>query len=507
MYYTTSQYIEETTTTTDVAATYQTYSTLQGGGSYSSSSSTTYLSIQMTNTYYSKYTTLSASSSSVYSFNDTMSTSGSSTVQTLSGTTSTSYSTSTEASTVITAVQGIDSTYSTDGTARVSSTQVSYLYSIMSSVMSSQVDSATASTHSYTISSGTIDTVLTFLSTWQQFGTTTYTSWTGLVITGGEYAQSFTYGTYTITRETYRTSVSETTTTTSSSYSSGGGAAMTSVHTIFRGETETIYYNDSYYSAATSVYTESYGGYKSYRLYSGITTKVMTTVSSSTRIVGAHGAGPVIYTNYYKDATSKYAVTITKVMDNRTTYSTQMWETADPTPATVAPYYTAYSVETNSSFLTTSTSNSSSSKRIQQTVGAYVRITSPWTLMSTSTGLYTATDFPGATSTSGTSTGYTYSQYETMRSQTEDNYTSYSATTYNTSHSSCSTTTVYTFYYCSSSITIASEVMSTVVTDYKTSSTLSMTSTSSSKATSVPRVHSVYINQTINTEYSYSTAW
>src|SRR5574344_1746314 len=344
MYYTTSQYIEETTTTTDVAATYQTYSTLQGGGSYSSSSSTTYLRIQMTNTYYSKYTTLSASSSSVYSFNDTMSTSGSSTVQTLSGTTSTSYSTSTEASTVITAVQGIDSTYSTDGTTRVSSTQASYLYSIMSQVMSSQVDSATASTHSYTISSGTIDTVLTFLSTWQQ---------------------------------------SETTTTTSSSYSSGGGAAMTSVHTIFRGETETIYYNDSYYSAATSVYTESYGGYKSYRLYSGITTKVMTTVSSSTRIVGAHGTGPVIYTNYYKDATSKYAVTITNVMDNRTTYSTQMWETADPTPATVAPYYTAYSVETKSSFLTTSTSNSSSSRRIQQTVGAYVRITSPWTLMST----------------------------------------------------------------------------------------------------------------------------
>lgn len=500
MYYTTSQYIEETTTTTDVAATYQTYSTsISGLNSYSSSTHFTTLSVLMTNTYYSKYMTISASNSRVEQYGATMSTSGSSTVQTSSGTTSASYSTTTIASSVVVATQGTASTYQSNGATYISSSVQTNIYSIVSQVLSSGVDTRTSSTHSYTISSGVVGSMMTFVSTWQEFGTTTSTSWTGKLITGDVIASSYSFGTYSATSTTYRTSKSISNSTTSSSYSSGGGAAMTSVQTVFHGITETINFNNDYFYAVSSTYTEAYGGYRSYRLYSGISTAIVTTVSSSTYAVGVHNAGTYSSSNFYNLNTETYLVSVTNTLDNRITYSTASFEKADTAVETIIPYDTSYSSEYPTMTVSSSVSNSASWWSISSFAFPVTSDSGPWFLERSVSGTFIETTRYTTEYTSYR--GITYSQL----TEATTYYTSRSISS--TSYTSSASTVAYTFYYCSSSISIASEVISTVVTAYSSSSIITtwMNSTSVWSVREIPAP--IAYDRTITTEYSYSTAW
>lgn len=500
MYYSTLQYIEETTTTSAINATYQTYSTsITYDSSYSSSTHYTTLGVSMTNTYYSKYTTLSASNSVVYQYNDTMSTSGSSTYQSSTNTSSTTYSTSTVASSIAIATNGIAYTYISNGNTYISSTVKTNIYNTISQVVSSQVDTHSSSTHSYTLHSGVQGESITFMSTWQEFGTTTSISWTGELITGNASATTYNFGTYSATTTTYRTSKSVTMRTTSSSYSSGGGAAMTSVQTIFHGETETIYYNNNYFYAKSSTYTEAYGGYKSYRLYSGITTNIVTTISSSTYAVGVHNAGTYSSSNFYNSTTDTYFITVTNTIDSRITYSTEMWQTADSTPVTVIPYATSYSTEYPALSISSSQSTSISWSYLS-TLGLNVTTDSgPWILQMSMSGTFLY------------STQYT-TQYTYYRGLTYSQLT-YATTYYttstrtNTSYTNTASTISYTFYYCSSSIAIASDVISTVITNYSYSSSMATYINSSSNYATSEVMYGPDILMSISTEYSYSTQW
>ena len=97
--------------------------------------------------------------------------------------------------------------------------------------------------------------------------------------------------------------------------------------------------------------------------------------------------------------------------------------------------------------------------------------------------------------------GITYSQL----TEATTYYTSRSISS--TSYTSSASTVAYTFYYCSSSISIASEVISTVVTAYSSSSIIT-TWKNSTSVWSVREIPApIAYNRTITTEYSYSTAW